>query len=167
MIQTPTKKSSSQDSGYSIQLIHRMLKDKGARLTPQREYILDVFFKNENGFHLSVEDIHKILTKKNKLNVSLATVYRTVKTLYLMGILREVDLAEGHKHYELSSSEDEHHHHIVCMNCNKTIEFFNEEVNRLAKEIAKMHNVEVKDVELKIFGNCTDLQDHSHHEHRR
>jgi Fur family ferric uptake transcriptional regulator len=137
---------------------------------------LDVFFKSDQGFHLSVEDIHRVLTRKNNLNISLATVYRTVKTLYVMGILREVDLAEGHKHYELASGHDDPHHHIVCLNCNTTIEFSNDEINRLAKEIAAKHNVEVFDVELKIFGKCLDEHD-SHqsrsgsavglHEHRR
>ena len=65
-------------------------------------------------------------------------------------------MAEGHKHYELASSKEDHHHHIVCMNSNKTIEFFNEEVNQLAKDIAAKHRIEVLDVELKIFGKCLD-----------
>lgn len=156
------------ESSYSIQEIHEVLRKQGARLTPQREYILDVFFKADKGFHLSVEDIHKILTKKNNLNVSLATVYRTVKTLYTYGILREVDLAEGHKHYELASNQDNHHHHIVCLNCNKTIEFFDDEVNKLASNIAKKFNVEVQDLELKIYGKCVDFEGvEDHHTHRR
>jgi Fur family transcriptional regulator, ferric uptake regulator len=140
--------------GYSIQEIHEMLKSTGARLTPQREYILNVFFKSEPGFHLSVEDIHRVLTRKTQTNISLATVYRTVKTLSGLGILREIDLAEGHKHYELASGHENPHHHIVCLNCNKTIEFFNDEVNFLARRIADEHNVEILDVELKIFGKC-------------
>jgi Fur family transcriptional regulator, ferric uptake regulator len=172
------KQLKQRNTGYSIQEIHDKLRSRGSRLTPQREYILDVFFKSDQGFHLSVEDIHRVLTKKSSLNISLATVYRTVKTLYSMGILREVDLAEGHKHYELSSNHDNPHHHIVCLNCNKTIEFFNEEVNRLAQQIGQEYNVEISDVELKIFGNCLD-SDHLElespqlnsvaglHEHRR
>ncbi len=147
---------------YSIQEIHEKLRKNGARLTPQREYILDVFFKSERGFHLSVEDIHRVLTKKNHLNISLATVYRTVKTLYGIGILREVDLAEGHKHYELASDHEDPHHHIVCMNCNTTIEFFNDEINKLARQIASDHDVEVMDVELKIYGKCLHSKDHVH-----
>ena len=144
-------------SGFSIQEIHEKLKNNGSRLTLQREYILDVFFNNNSsGYHLSVEDIHKQLIKRNNSQISLATVYRTVKTLHTLGILREVDLAEGHKHYELASSKEDHHHHIVCMNSNKTIEFFNEEVNQLAKDIAAKHRIEVLDVELKIFGKCLD-----------
>jgi Fur family transcriptional regulator, ferric uptake regulator len=160
------------ESLYSIHEIHQVLKKKGARLTPQREYILDVFFKADRGFHLSVEDIHKLLNKSTNKNikaqVSLATVYRTVKTLYSMGILREVDLAEGHKHYELASAHDDHHHHIVCLNCNKTIEFYDEEVNRLAHQIAAKYNVEVQDLELKIYGKCLDFEgSKDNSEHRR
>lgn len=158
-------------STISLEEIYKKLRDSGSRLTPQREYILDVFFKADSGLHLSPEDIHRVLNKTNKLNVSLATVYRTVKTLYLMGVLREVDLAEGHKHYELSSNNDEPHHHIVCLNCNKTIEFSHHEVNRLAFEIAKTYNVEIHDVELKISGKCLHFEDDNKNtkttEHRR
>ncbi|MDX1920740.1 MAG: transcriptional repressor [Candidatus Caenarcaniphilales bacterium] len=163
-----TEADKLHESLYSIQEIHQVLKRHGARLTPQREYILDVFFKADQGFHLSVEDIHKLLNRSSNLNVSLATVYRTVKTLYSMGILREVDLAEGHKHYELASNQDNHHHHIVCLNCNKTIEFYDEEVNKLAQEIAKKYNVEIQDLELKIYGKCLDFEgQEDNHEHRR
>ena len=140
--------------GFSLQEIHNLLRNSGGRLTPQREYILDVFFKAEPGFHLNAEDIHKVLVKKHKANISLATVYRTVKTLSSMGVLREVDLAEGHKHYELASGRQDPHHHIICLNCNKTIEFFNNEINQLAQNIAEKYNVEILDIELKIYANC-------------
>ncbi len=145
-------------SSISLEEIYKKLRDSGSRLTPQREYILDVFFKADSGLHLSPEDVFRVLSETNKLNVSLATVYRTVKTLYLMGVLREVDLAEGHKHYELASGNNEPHHHIVCLNCNKTIEFSSLEVNRLALEIAKNYNVEIHDVELKILGKCLHFE---------
>ncbi len=158
-------------SNISLEEIYKKLRDSGSRLTPQREYILDVFFKADSGLHLSPEDVFKVLSETNKLNVSLATVYRTVKTLYLMGVLREVDLAEGHKHYELASGSDEPHHHIVCLNCNKTIEFSSLEVNRLALEIAKNYNVEIHDVELKILGKCLHFENETNGlkstEHRR
>jgi len=38
------------------------------------------------------------------------------------GILRELEL-EGHKHYELNQPYPHHHHHLICVRCNKTIEF--------------------------------------------
>ncbi|MDX1918970.1 MAG: Fur family transcriptional regulator [Candidatus Caenarcaniphilales bacterium] len=147
-------------SGLTLQDIYERLRLQGSRITPQREYVLDVFFKTGQGCHLSVEDIFRILNKKNKINISLATVYRTVKTLYELGILREIDLAEGHKHYELASQDEDHHHHIVCLNCNNTIEFSSSEINELAMQIAKKYNIEVRDVELKIYGNCPDPHHH-------
>ncbi len=158
----------------SLSEIHDKLRLSGARITAQREYILDVFFKLGQDCHLSVEDIYRILLRQDKGSISLATVYRTVKTLYGLGILREIDLAEGHKHYELSSTND-HHHHIICLNCNETIEFSDRAVNDLAQKIAEQFSVEVQDVELKIYGKC--LHQHARepastapgdlHDHRR
>lgn len=157
---TDTDKTTTHLAHWSE--IHRRLKENGSRVTAQREYILDVFFQHSKGRHLSVEDIHRLIQKHYDANVSLATIYRTVKTLYALGILREIDLAEDHKHYELALP-NQHHHHIVCLNCNHTIEFDSEEINQLAREIAKKYNIEVKDVELKIVGNCLDTHEGTGH----
>lgn len=135
----------------SIDEIHEIMRLNGHRLTVQRECILDIFFNNKKSYHLSADDIHRELVIKGKTYISLATVYRTVKILHELCILREVSLSEGHKQYELSSKK-EMHHHIICLNNNETIEFFCEEVNEIARKIAEKHRIMVLDIELKILG---------------
>lgn len=136
--------------------IQQILRDNGSRITPQRESILEVFFQYQDD-HLSAEDIFKILKKDTRLSISLATVYRTINTLMELGILREIDLGQEHKHYELAHEEDSHYH-IICTNCDhhKTIEFHSAEIDNLANKIAQQYNVEVSNIELKIIGLCKD-----------
>ncbi len=128
------------------------LRSQGYRVTPQREIVIRIF-QEAGDKHLSAEDVFEILQKKNE-DVSLATTYRTLRMLVKMNILRELDFAESHKHYELIDADAPPHHHIICLNCNKTIEFEDEMVNELGKRIAEKYGVEIVDMQFQIFANC-------------
>ena len=141
------------------------LRSKGFRVTPQRELIMSIFHEKGDK-HLSAEDVFEILTNKGE-QISLATTYRTLRMLVEMGILRELDLAESHKHYELLDPNAAPHHHIICLNCNKTIEFEDEEINRLGEMIAKKYNIEVVDMQFQIFANCLDDHSADNRKHRQ
>ncbi len=133
--------------------LSEFLRQKGLRLTPQREKILDLFFNLPEGEHLSAEELHNLLRKEDSL-ISLATSYRTLKLLASMGILRELDFAEDHKHYELARNPKAPHHHIICMDCGTTEEFESEEIIRFAEELARKRGIELVDVQLKLFAYC-------------
>jgi len=141
------------------------LRSKGFRVTPQRELIMRIF-QEQGDKHLSAEDVYEVLSTKGE-QISLATTYRTLRMLVEMGILRELDLAESHKHYELLDPNADPHHHIICLNCNKTIEFEDEEINRLGEMIAKKYNVEVVDMQFQIFANCLDDHTTDSRKHRQ
>jgi Fur family ferric uptake transcriptional regulator len=141
------------------------LRSKGFRVTPQRELIMRIF-QDKGDKHLSAEDVFDILSNKGE-QISLATTYRTLRMLVEMGILRELDLAESHKHYELLDPNAAPHHHIICLNCNKTIEFEDEEINRLGEMIAKKYNIEVVDMQFQIFANCLDDHSADNRKHRQ
>lgn len=135
-----------------------ILKNQGFRLTPQREKILDIFYGLPEGEHLSAEDLQAILKKENS-DISLATSYRTLKLLASLGVLRELDFAEDHKHYELArSTAGIEHQHIICVGCGNTEEFTSVEVFNTAVEIAEKARFELIDVQLKLFGRCQKCQ---------
>ena len=144
--------------------VFQNLRSKGLRVTPQREKILQIFMDLPDGTHLSAEDLFNILSQKNE-NISLATTYRTLKLLSQFGYLRELDFAEGHKHYELNK-EKRPHHHIICLNCNKTMEFEDELVNQVCYRIAQEKGVEVVDIQFKIYAVCAGHHDDENKTHR-
>ncbi|MGL5061672.1 MAG: Fur family transcriptional regulator, partial [Microcoleus sp.] len=86
---------------YSANSLKAELNQRGCRLTPQRETILNVFQTLQQGNHLSAEEVYNILQNQGE-RIGLSTVYRTLHLLSRIGILRELELAEGHKHYELN-----------------------------------------------------------------
>ena len=144
--------------------VFQNLRSKGLRVTPQREKILQIFMDLPDGTHLSAEDLFNRLNKQNE-NISLATTYRTLKLLSQFGYLRELDFAEGHKHYELNK-EKRPHHHIICLNCNKTMEFEDELVNQVGYRIAQEKGVEVVDIQFKIYAVCAGHHDDENKTHR-
>ncbi len=99
---------------YTVASLKAELNEKGWRMTPQRETILQVFQNLHKGKHLSAEDLHAVL-EDDGAGISLSTIYRTLKLMARMGILRELELAEGHKHYELNQPYPYHHPHLICV----------------------------------------------------
>lgn len=76
---------------YTAASLKAELNERGWRLTPQREEILRVFQNLPAGEHLSAEDLYNHLLSKNS-PISLSTIYRTLKLMARMGLLRELDL---------------------------------------------------------------------------
>ncbi|WP_218079275.1 Fur family transcriptional regulator [Anthocerotibacter panamensis] len=142
---------------YSPATLKAELNAKGWRLTPQREVILKIFQELPQGNHLSAEDLHEQLVGLDQ-DISLSTVYRTLKLLARMGILRQLELAEGHKHYELNQPHPYHHHHLVCVRCNKTIEFKSTSILQVGSKQAQEYGYKLLDCQLTIHAICPECQ---------
>ena len=155
----PGKNKSSEKTARSAkpETVFDSLRKKGHRITPQREIILAIFREQEHGTHLSAEELYSILRERAS-NVSLATTYRTLKLLSQLGLLRELDFAEGHKHYELKQ-DSLPHQHIICLGCNTTLEFEDHFLEEAGQKIGSRYNFEVIDAQFKIFGMCPNCRD--------
>jgi Fur family transcriptional regulator, ferric uptake regulator len=144
-------------SVYTPSSLKAELNDRGWRLTPQRQTILQVFQNLAKGQHLSAEDLYEMLKGEGE-NISLSTIYRTLKLLSRMGVLRELELAEGHKHYEINQPHPYHHHHLLCVRCNKTIEFKNDSVLKIGNKMAEKEGFHLLDSQLTIHAICPTCQ---------
>lgn len=142
---------------YNSASLKAELNDRGWRLTPQREIILTVFQNLPKGNHLSAEDLCYQLEEEGN-PISLSTIYRTVKLMSRMGILRELELAEGHKHYELNQPYPHHHHHLICVKCSKTIEFKSDSVLKIGSKTANKEGYHLLDCQLSIHALCPQCQ---------
>ena len=49
--------------------------------------------------------------------VNLVSVYRTVKLLCDVGLVRATDATQGQRRYELAEPFTAHHHHLICRRC--------------------------------------------------
>ncbi len=142
---------------YTTAALKAELNERGWRLTPQREKILHIFQDLPRGEHLSAEDLYQLLHEQDE-KISLSTVYRTLKLMARMGILRELELGEDHKHYEINRPYPYHHHHLICVKCNKTIEFKSDPVLKIGSKTAKKEGYHLLDCQLTIHAVCPVCQ---------
>jgi len=84
--------------------------ERGLKMTDQRRVIARVL--SESSDHPDVEALHKRATSVDP-NISIATVYRTVRLFEEAGILAKHDFGDGRARYEETPSE--HHDHLIPM----------------------------------------------------
>ncbi|MGF1497188.1 MAG: Fur family transcriptional regulator [Elainellaceae cyanobacterium] len=142
---------------YSVASLKAELNERGWRLTPQREKILEFFQNLPEGQHLNAEEVRVLLEQQDE-KVSLSTIYRNLKLMARMGILRELELAEGSKNYELNRPHPHHHHHLVCVRCGKTVEFKNDSILKTGIKTAQKEGYHLLDCQLMIHAICPTCQ---------
>ena len=130
------------------------LHDRGQRLTPQRQRVLELFERIGEGSHLGAEEVHQRLLRADE-RVSLATVYRTLRLLSSMELLRELELPEGGRRFELASDDDHRdHHHLVCVRCGHTEEFESQAVLQAGENAAGLHGFRLLECVLNVRALC-------------
>ncbi len=134
--------------------LKEIVKSKGLKYSTQREEILKVLYNSKE--HLTSEEIYNEVKKINR-NIGLATVYRALAFLEEQGLINSISFGSEGKKYELNRGK--HHDHMICINCNKIIEFFDEELEKLQKEIAEKHGFKLIAHELNMYGICKECQD--------
>ena len=142
---------------YTAASLKSELNERGWRMTPQRETILQIFQNLPKGEHLSAEDLYYRLQELGE-KISLSTIYRTLKLIARMGILRELELGEDHKHYEINRPHPYHHHHLICVKCQKTIEFKSDPVLKIGVKTAQKEGYHLLDCQMTIHAICPTCQ---------
>ena len=83
-------------------------------------------------------------------NISIATVYRTVRLFEEAGIIARHDFRDGRSRYEQAG--EEHHDHLIDMKSGQVIEFIDEEIERLQHLIARRLGFRLIDHRLELYG---------------
>ena len=120
---------------------------KGMRMTEQRRVIARVLSVAED--HPDVEEIHRRSTEIDS-NISIATVYRTMRLFEEAGVVERHDFQDGRSRYE--EATDDHHDHLIDLRSGEVIEFINEEIEALQKRIAEEHGYKLVDHRLELYG---------------
>src|SRR5215470_2374881 len=92
--------------------IPRLLARRGYRITGPRRAVLEALATSQEP--RTVAQLHRALGAER---VNLVSVYRTVKLLCDIGLLRATDAAQGQRRYELAEPFTAHHHHLICRRC--------------------------------------------------
>lgn len=126
------------------------LKASGLKATLPRLKILEIF-QNSEVRHLTAEDVYKQLLTEN-LDVGLATVYRVLTQFEQAGLLNRNHFETGKAIFELNAGS--HHDHLVCLDCGRVEEFFDEAIETRQNTIASERGFSIAEHALAIYGNC-------------
>jgi Fur family ferric uptake transcriptional regulator len=119
---------------------------KGMRMTGQRRTIARVLAESED--HPDVEELYRRCSQVDQ-QISISTVYRTVKLFEDAGIIERHDFRDGRARYE--QSPDTHHDHLINLRTGEVIEFRNEEIERLQAEIVRKLGYRLVDHRLELY----------------
>lgn len=127
------------------------LKASGLKATLPRLKILEIF-QGSSVRHLSAEDVYKILLAEN-MDVGLATVYRVLTQFEQAGLLARNHFETGKAVFELN--EGSHHDHLVCLDCGRVEEFYDEEIEKRQQTVAIARGFDIAEHALALYGHCT------------
>lgn len=137
----------TSENGFNMQdRIEKLCNEKGLRMTEQRRVIARVL--SESHDHPDVEELYKRASEIDK-GISIATVYRTVSLLEEAGIIERHDFRNGRARYEEIGSE--HHDHLINLQNGDVIEFHDEKIEQLQKEIAERLGYKLVDHRLELY----------------
>jgi Fur family ferric uptake transcriptional regulator len=120
----------------------------------QRNFIIDEFLALDS--HVSAEDLYSRL-KETEHNPGLATVYRTLNLLKEAGLVDQKQFADGKSVFEVLDPKS-HHDHLICVDCHKVLEFSNEEIETLQRQVATRFGFRLTHHSLDLFGHCAECQ---------
>ncbi len=127
------------------------LKKAGLKATLPRLKILDILETSDRR-HMSAEDVYKALLDAGE-EVGLATVYRVLTQFESAGLVIRHNFEGGHAVFELERGH--HHDHIVCVQCGRVEEFYDQTIEDRQKAIVAAKGYQINDHSLVIYGNCT------------
>jgi Fur family transcriptional regulator, ferric uptake regulator len=126
--------------------IEKLCAEKGMRMTDQRRVIARVL--SESADHPDVEELYRRSALVDP-RISIATVYRTVRLFEEAGILERLDFRDGRSRYE--EVTDNHHDHLIDLHTGRVIEFTNDDIEKIQREVARQLGYELVDHRMELY----------------
>jgi Fur family ferric uptake transcriptional regulator len=136
------------------EIFRNYLKQRGLKLTPERQKILKYIFEIRD--HFEAEDL-LIKIRENGDRVSKGTIYRTLPLLTDCNLIRVVEFVDQHLHYEHVYGR-KHHEHLVCINCGRVIEFYNKKIEDELKKVCMKNKFILNGHKIEATGYCNKCQ---------
>ena len=126
------------------------LREKGLRLTPQRELVLNAV--RELG-HATPEDVAAKIHLTHP-GINLSTVYRNLETLENVGLVQHTHLGHGGATYH--AAEELIHLHLVCGNCGSVGDAPIDAAANFVNTLSDDYGFKTDVTHFAIYGTCAD-----------
>ncbi len=127
---------------------------QGIKMTGQRRIIAKVLSNSSDH-----PDVEQLLQRASKIDpkISIATIYRTMRLFEEHHIVERHEFGDGRARYEEAPSV--HHDHIIDMKSGKVIEFQNDEIEELQRQIVEDRGFDLVDHKLELYVTPKESQD--------
>lgn len=132
--------------------ITSIFREKKLKLTPQRLAVYKYLMSTDE--HPSAEIIYKSLQVEYP-TMSLATVYKALKTLVEVGLVQEINVGEGNFRYDARQGE---HAHIQCINCSRVSDLNGISFASLNETAEESSDYKILSKRIFFYGLCKNCQ---------
>lgn len=126
------------------------LRNKGYRLTPQRELVLRAV---ERLGHGTPDEILAAVHEESSA-VNISTIYRNLELLEELGLVRHAHLSDRAPTYH--SARQPAHVHLVCRSCHVILEAPVDDVSTFTESLRAKHGFVTDVGHLTVFGRCAE-----------
>lgn len=131
----------------TVSRIEKLCAAKGVTMTHQRRTIARTLAESND--HPDVAELHRRIGKVDG-QISIATVYRTLKLFEDLNVIERHEFNVGHARYE--EAPEEHHDHLIDVKTGEVIEFQNEQIERLQEAVATALGYKLSGHRLELYG---------------
>lgn len=133
-----------------VELILAALKEKGYRITPQRQTIIKKIASADK--FLTAAEIWHLVRTQHK-DIGLDTIYRNINILISLGVLIPIEgIGKEGVRYELVDRS--HHHHIVCVKCGRAVCLDYCPINKKFVAMLRNSGFELLRHNVELYGLC-------------
>jgi Fur family peroxide stress response transcriptional regulator len=122
-------------------------------VTIQRRVIFDALLDRAD--HATIDQVYEDV-KIRIPGVSRTTVYRTLETLAELGVARRTSHVEAMARFD---GNVDHHHHLVCVRCDRVVDFDDPALSRLPLPNARRTVFEIVDFSVYLEGVCRECKE--------
>lgn len=129
--------------------ITHILREKKVKLTPQRIAVYKYLLSTTE--HPSAETIYNFV-KRDYPTMSLATVYKALKTLVTVDLIQEINLGDGSFRYDANAKP---HPHIQCIACSRVDDINGICFKNLNNDVKSFTDYDVISNQVYFYGICS------------
>ena len=143
----------SPEVAERLRAFEECCREAGFSLTVQRRVILEAVAQRDD--HPTADQIYKTIQAQVP-EISRATVYRVLESLVQLGAIGRAHHLGPAARFDSNTG---HHHHLVCVRCNRVMDFEDARLDGLPMPDRSQIGFQTMDYSIHFTGHCADCQD--------